>query len=434
MAYSHQAFEIIFLLVVSLIWFMILYQLFFTFMGLLFRVRSSKEKNKFDEMEARELPQVSILIPAHNEEAVIEKTLHSLCQMNYPPDKIEIVVVNDGSTDTTAEIVIAFSRKDPRVRLYNIPLEESVRGKAHALNLGLRETAYDLVAIYDADNTPERESLRYLVLNLIENPEVVSAFGKFRTRNRSRNLLTRFINLETLSFQFMIQAGRYLLLKVAILPGTNLVIRKKALLECGGWDEEALTEDTELSIRLYQAGYEIKFVPYSVSWEEEPERWGAWLRQRTRWIRGNFYVVRKYLRPSLRLKKLRITLELVYLFLLYYLFLLSILLSHMFFVTGALGLIAVLSPGPYLAVWGCAFLLFVAEIMITVSFEEEGSFENLGIIILMYFTYCQSWMVLVFRAFHQEIVQKGKIGWEKTPRFETGPDRETVRSRMPEED
>ena len=329
-------------------------------------------------------------------------------------------MVNDGSSDATAELVTKFSRRDSRVRLFNVPEEESVQGKAHALNLGLKETRHEIIAVYDADNTPEPESLRYLVLNLIKNPKLVSTFGKFRTRNWRKNLLTRFINLETLSFQSIIQAGHYLVFKIAILPGTNFVVYKKELVNIEGWDDDALTEDTELSIRLYQEGYEIKFVPYAVTWEEEPEQWGTWVRQRTRWVRGNFYMLRKYLLASFRSKKLRLIFELVYLFLLYYLFLFSILLSHIFFITCGLGLITVLSPGPYFAVWICAILLFTAEIMIAASFENEASFKNLGVILLMYFIYCQGWIVVVFRALYQEFIQKGRIKWEKTPRFYSG--------------
>jgi len=398
---------------------MIFYQLFSTFLGLFYRYRSHKEKQKLDNENGSELPSVSILIPAHNEELVIQKTLESLCNLNYPPDRMEIIVINDGSKDDTSKLVTEFCRRDSRVRLFNIPDEQSTKGKAPALNLGIKETHFDIIAVYDADNTPEPDSLRYLVLNLIRNPKLVSTFGKFRTRNRQKNLLTRFINLETLSFQFMIQAGRYLLFKIGILPGTNYVIYKKVLEECGGWDEAALTEDTELSIRLYQVGYEIKFVPYAVTWEEEPQQWRIWVRQRTRWVRGNFYVLRKYLLASFRSKKPKMIFELVYLFLLYYMFLVSILLSHMFFITCGLGLLSIRSPGPYFAVWICAILLFVVEIMITVSFDGEASFENLAVILLMYFIYCQGWIVLVFRALYQEFIKKGEIKWEKTPRFES---------------
>jgi cellulose synthase/poly-beta-1,6-N-acetylglucosamine synthase-like glycosyltransferase len=417
MAYSHPVFEILFLLTVAILWLMIFYQLFFTFMGLLYRSRSHKEKQELEGGEDQKLPPVSILIPAHNEERVIVKTLESLCALDYPADRMEIIVINDGSSDATAVLVRKYGRRDSRVRLLDVPKEESAQGKSHALNLGLKETRHEIIAVYDADNTPEPESLRYLVLNLIKNPKLASTFGKFRTRNKRKNLLTRFINLETLSFQFMFQAGRYLLFKTAILPGTNFVIHKKALIECGSWDEDALTEDTELSIRLYQADYEIKFVLYAVSWEEEPEQWGTWIRQRTRWVRGNFYILRKYLFVSSRIEKLSLIFELVYLFLLYYLFLFSILLSHIFFIISGLGLIAVHSPGPYLAVWICAVLLFVVEIMITVSFDREASFENLGVILLMYFAYCQGWIVVIFRALYQEFIQKGTIKWEKTPRF-----------------
>src|SRR5229473_83084 len=76
---------------------------------------------------------------------------------------------------------------------------------------------------------------------------------------------------------------RWKLLKIATLPGTNFIVRKEVLEEGGGWDEEALTEDAELSLRILEAGHRIKFVPYAVTWEQEPETFGVWFRQRTRW-------------------------------------------------------------------------------------------------------------------------------------------------------
>jgi cellulose synthase/poly-beta-1,6-N-acetylglucosamine synthase-like glycosyltransferase len=417
MAYSSPFLEIIFLITVVVLWSMIFYQLFFTFMGLIYHARSQKKKVLFDASGSPPLPPVSILIPAHNEAMVIRNTLASLCSLDYPRDKMEILVINDGSTDGTADAVEAFAETDDRIRLLNVPPEQAARGKPHALNFGMEYARCDILAVYDADNTPEPLSLRYLVLNLLEDPDLASVFGQFRTRNHKKNLLTRFINLETLSFQSMIQSGRYLILKTAILPGTNFLIRKSVLQKTGNWDEQALTEDTELSIRLFRAGYKIKFVPYATSWEEEPEQWKVWLRQRSRWIRGNIYILRKFFIPALRQRQWKIWLELAYLFLLYYLFLGSILLSHLFFITGALGLTAVLSPGPYLAVWISAFLLFVTEITLAIHLENEASPENFGITTLMYFTYCQGWIILMFRALYQEIIQKGRVGWEKTPRF-----------------
>ena len=103
-------------------------------------------------------------------------------------------------------------------------------------------------------------------------------------------------------------------------------------------------------------------------------------------------------------------------------FLFSILLSHFFFVASGLGLIAVLAPGPYFAVWICAFLLFVVEIAMAAAYEDEATPANFGVAALMYFTYCQMWIVLVFRALYQEYIQKGRIQWEKTRRFASGDD------------
>lgn len=417
MVYSSNFFEAFFLLAVIFIWLMIFYQLFFTFTGLLFYRKSLREKAEIEELSITEFPPVSLLIPAHNEALVIENTLESLLNLDYPQEKMEIIVINDGSTDSTAEIVEKISRKDSRVRLFNIPEKEAAKGKPHALNIGITKANYEYIAIYDADNTPEPASLRYLIEQMLIDPELAAVFGKFRTRNCKKNLLTRFINLETLSFQHIIQSGRFITLKTAILPGTNFVLRKSVLKKYGGWDEKALTEDTELSLRLLQYGERIKFIPYAVTWEEEPEEWRVWLRQRSRWIQGNIYIIRKYLFPSLRQGKISIMLELIYLFLLYYLFLGAILLSHLFFITCGLGLIAVHSPGPYFLVWVCAFLLFVVEIMIMAALEKEASPENFGVIVLMYFTYCQGWIILVFRVIYQGFFKKEKIKWEKTPRF-----------------
>ncbi|MEN6625817.1 MAG: glycosyltransferase family 2 protein [Candidatus Sumerlaeia bacterium] len=416
MAYSNPIIEIGFLLTVAVMWLMIFYQLFFSFLGFVHRVRALRERDRLNSAEPPELPSVSILIPAHNEELVIEATIQSLLALDYPCDKIEFIVVNDGSTDKTADLVERAAKADPRVRLFNVPPEEAARGKAHALNLGARCVTGELIAIYDADNRPEPDSLRQLVLNLLDDGRLAAAFGKFRTLNRHRNLLTRFINLETMAFQFIVQAGRHLLFRLAILPGTNLVIRRTAWLEAGGWDEQALTEDTELSIRLYAMGHEIKFVPYAVTWEEEPETWGTWLRQRTRWVRGNFYVLRKHLLPAFRFGKISLIVELLQLFVLYYVFLGAILLSHVYFIGSVMGWIAVQSPGPYFAVWVCACLLFVAEIMLAAAYEGEESPANIAVAFLMYFTYCQAWVVLVFRALYQQRTQKG-LTWEKTRRF-----------------
>src|SRR3989442_6623163 len=142
----------------------------------------------------------------------------------------------------------------PTLKLVNIPAANGARGKARALNEGLKVAQGDVIAVYDADNTPEPDALRLLVVQLLRHAELGAALGKFRTVNRRRNLLTRFINLETLAFQWITQAGRWDLFCVAPLPGTNYIIWRRALREGGSWDEQAIDEGTQPCPRPYAEG------------------------------------------------------------------------------------------------------------------------------------------------------------------------------------
>lgn len=407
--------SIVFLLSVILIWFMIFYQLVLTMAGF-FHFRSSmKEKKRVDGLSFT-YPRVTILIPAHNEEKVIAYTLEAMTRLDYPA--LDILVINDGSRDATAGIVGKFVARDPRVRIYNVPAGEGGKGKSRALNLGLRQTDAEYIAVYDADNTPDPSAMKYLMAQLLMDESLGAVLGKFRTINKKRNLLTRFINIETLSFQSMLQAGRWKLFKVATLPGTNLVIRRKLLDKIGGWDEDAITEDSELSIRIYMEGYRIKFVPYSITYEQEPESWKVWIRQRTRWVQGNNYVGKKFVREIPAFKKKSLAFELLYLLSLYYVFLVAIVSSDVLFLLGIFNVVTITLPGPYTAVWIVGIGLFLLEILLALSYDREDTFANVLLTFLMYFTYCQLWIVIVGRAIYYDVIKRQRRTWVKTERFE----------------
>ena len=417
MPISHPILNVLFLLSVIIIWFMIVYQLILTFAGYRYRRKVYLDQQEI-ENDPPELEPISILIPARNEALVINKTIQQMLGLDYPAEKIEIVVVDDGSTDDTANIVKKFAEQDSRIKLIDMPKGEIGTGKAHVLNVGLKHCNHNLIAIYDADNNPAPESLKTMVPHLLKDESLGAVIGKFRTINRHKNWLTRFINIETLAFQWILQAGRYHLSKVAILPGTNYVIRKSVLEACGGWDEKAITEDSELSVRIYEAGYKIKFLPISVTWEQEPEKLSVWIRQRTRWVRGNNYVLRKFAPSTFRLKSKFLVMEFIYLFALYYLFLVAIILSHGLFIFSALGIVALDVPGPYFGVWISAYFLFILEIIVVLSYEEEDSPKNILFTLLMYFSYCQLWLFVVFKSLFLDFRQY-KVGvWDKTQRFE----------------
>lgn len=420
MPFSHTILDILFLFSVSVIWAMIFYQLVLSFFGYQYHRRTERTLHDIGHFH-EELPSVSILIPARNEEIVIGKTLEKILSMDYPDERLEVIVINDGSTDNTDTILEEVASKDRRVKHVRVPAAEAGKGKAHVLNIGLKHANHGLIAVYDADNNPEPSSLKMLVIDLISDEKLGAVIGKFRTLNRRKNLLTRFINIETLSFQWILQAGRYQVFKRAILPGTNCVIRKEVLESCEGWDEAAITEDSELSVRIYQKGWKIKFVPAAITWEDEPEKLGTWVRQRTRWVRGNNYVIRKFFGQAIRLRNRFLFKEFIYLFLLYYLFLGAIVISHLFFLLCGLGILSVTVPGPYTGVWISAFVMYLLEIVLVLSYEDEDNPLNILITALMYFTYCQLWIYVVFRALYLDITRKRLGVWDKTERV---PERE----------
>jgi len=412
--------SIVFLLSVILIWFMIAYQLVLTLAGFFHYRASVKEQQHIDSL-LFDFPKVTILIPAHNEEKVIKYTVDAMTKLAYPPDKLDILVINDGSSDATASIVQTIADHDARVRLYNVPMGEGGKGKSRALNLGLRQTTAEFIAVYDADNTPHPQALKYLMAQLLADSSLGAVLGKFRTVNKNRNLLTRFINIETLSFQNMLQAGRWRLFKVATLPGTNLVIRRHLLNTLGGWDEDAITEDSELSIRIYMEGFRIKFIPYAITYEQEPESWNAWIKQRTRWVQGNNYVGKKFLKEIPGFKNKLLAIELIYLLSLYYMFLVAIVSSDALFLLGAFHVVTITLPGPYTTVWITGIGLFLLEMLLALSYDREDTMNNVLLTLLMYFTYCQFWIYIVGRAVYLDLIKKEKRTWVKTVRFDVKP-------------
>lgn len=381
------------------------------------KVTKSKEKTILS------YPYISILVPAHNEAKVIVKTVESLMDLNYPNNKYEIIVINDNSSDNSRELL-----KDMQIRytgralkVINTDKVTGGKGKSNALNIGYKQSAGDYIVVYDADNTPERDALRYLVAEIENDKELAVVIGKFRTRNRDVNLLTRFINIETLSFQWMAQAGRWQLFNLCTIPGTNFIIRRDVIDKIGGWDINAVAEDTELSFRIYAMGYKIKFMPLSVTWEQEPQTLKVWFKQRVRWVKGNIYVLIKHLPSLFSAKSHRIKFDMLYFLSIYFVLLGALIISDSLFVLNALGLITMSLASLSILLWMMAIFLFTITVFITLTTEKgEMRLSNLFITLLMYFTYCKLWMVVAAYGLVQyliDLVLKRKAKWYKTERF-----------------
>ena len=208
--------EILFVFSVISIWIMLLYQFVLTIGGFLWRIKWLRAERQ--AVPPVEWPGVSILIPARNEGKVILELLDHLLGMDYPQDRLEIIVINDGSSDGTADLVRRVQKNAPSVRLENIPPAEGGRGKSVVLNRGLAIASHRLIAVYDADNRPEPDSLKTLCRTLETDPRLAAVTGKFRAYNKDRTLLTRLVNIESITFQWIIQAGRWFFLRVVFSP------------------------------------------------------------------------------------------------------------------------------------------------------------------------------------------------------------------------
>lgn len=404
-----------------LIWFMLFYHMFLMIGGYLNYIKHDKKVNKWEKSPG-EMPPVSILIPAHNEEMVIENTLKAMINLKYPKEKLEIIVINDNSNDSTGSILENFANRYSFVKPLHTEPPNGGKGKSGALNQGLKKAKGEIIVVYDADNTPEPEAIYNLVIGLNNDKKAGAVVGKFRVTNAKYNLLTRFINIETLTFQWLAQAGRWHWFKMTSIPGTNFAIRRSILDELGGWDEKALSEDTELSFRVYNLGYHIQFFPAAITWEQEPETLKVWWKQRTRWARGNEYVIFKFLFNLKEVKNKKIILDLFYFLFTYLLFFGGIIISHVIFITNLFVDLDLTIGNVSIVLLVSGFLLFIIEVWLALSLEEKQfTFKNALIVILMYFVYSQMWVALVAYATMLEIkrvILKQEVKWYKTQRFE----------------
>lgn len=371
-----------------------------------------------------EYPIVTVMVPAHNESIVLKKTMEALIKFDYPKDRYEIIVVNDNSTDDSAQVLKTIQHNNPSAKIIVINTDPVVggKGKSNALNIALSVASGSVIAIYDADNTPEKQALKILVENLMSDDKLGAVIGKFRTRNKYASLLTRFVNIETLAYQCMNQAGRYFFFKLCTIPGTNYVIRRELIDQMGGWDVNALAEDTEISFRLYRMGYYIKFIPQAVTWEQEPQKLKQWFKQRTRWVKGNLYVLKSNFKYAFDPHAGIMRLDVIYYALVYLLMFSSLIFSDIIFVIGILGLGHVTLGGFSSLLWEMAILLFVLNVAITLSVERnEFNLNNILLTFVMLFTYAKMWVLVVANGMIQGIrdaLFQKEVVWDKTERFE----------------
>ena len=417
-----SASEIISIYAIAAIWFMMMLNVVLSIGGYIYIYRCNQSDGHIP-LPKDEYPMVSVLVPAHNEALVVKRTVRSLLNFDYPDDKYEIIVINDNSSDDTEDIIADLAAEFPNNHLICVSTDKIVggTGKSNALNIGFSVARGEIISIYDADNTPEPQALRLLVENLVADPKAGAVIGKFRTRNRNASILSRFVNIETLSHQCMNQAGRFFFFKLCTIPGTNYVIRRSIVEAVGGWDVKALSEDTEISFRIYRMGYYIKLIPQAVTWEQEPHLLPVWFRQRVRWAKGNIYVMMKNFKYTFDRNAGPMRLDALYYALTYSIMLSSLVASDMIFLGGVLGKVQVRLGGFSTTLWAMAILVFITDIMLTLSLERnEFTLESLGLVGMMLFTYAKLWVFVVVKAMWDLLMDsllKREVKWDKTVRY-----------------
>jgi cellulose synthase/poly-beta-1,6-N-acetylglucosamine synthase-like glycosyltransferase/spore germination protein YaaH/peptidoglycan/xylan/chitin deacetylase (PgdA/CDA1 family) len=231
-------------------------------------------------------PFVSVIVPARNEEMVIQRTVSTLLSSDYP--NFEIIVVDDGSVDQTASRVREAFGDDPRVRLF----EQENRGKAEALNFGLAQSKSEIVIALDADTLFRADTMRKLVRRF-EVKNLGAVAGNAKVGNRV-NMITRWQALEYITSQNLDRRAFDALNCITVVPGAVGAWRRDLILNAGGFTGDTLAEDTDLTISIRRMGYDIAYEDKAIAFTEAPDKLGSFLKQRFRWTFGTLQSVWKH--------------------------------------------------------------------------------------------------------------------------------------------
>ena len=386
-------------------------------------------------------PKVTVVVPAHNEDVVIAQTAKAILDLNYPHDRVELLLFADNCSDNTyQECLSVKAMPEYAGRDLTIINRSGTGGKAGVLNDALKMATGDYICVYDADAMPEKNALYFLVKEVMKDPERrVASFGRNKTRNANQNFLTRCINQEIVVTQRVHHVGMWHLFKIGRIPGTNFLIQTEFVKSIGGWKNGALTEDTDISFKIMQSGKLIALAYNSEAFQQEPETLKSYYMQRKRWAKGNYEVVLSNFKHLFGKGNWRVKLEVFNYSCIFFWFNFAIVLSDLIFFANIIAmLVRIFVPDfdiPFafdanniyitqLMLFNWIFMigLYLMQIMIALASQfGQATSKQVWLALLAYFTYAQLFIVVsidsITSIVMDKILRRKETKWVKTKRF-----------------
>jgi poly-beta-1,6-N-acetyl-D-glucosamine synthase len=252
--------------------------------GLLFSLRRERKP----PVPPEQTPFFSIVVPAHNETSVIAETILNLQDLDYPA--YEVIAADDGSTDDTGAILDRLATDHPWLRVVHLTPN---CGKSKALNAGILLSKGEFVLTIDADCLVDRGVLTRMVSHFVQSPRVGAVTGNPRVRNRT-SLLAKIQVGEYSSIIGMIKRTQRIFGRVLTVSGVLAAYRKSALLTCGLFDSDTVTEDIDITWKLQRNLWDVRYEARALGWVLVPETLRGLWRQRVRWAQGGIEVLWKH--------------------------------------------------------------------------------------------------------------------------------------------
>ena len=259
--------------------------------------------SSIDNLEDESLPPYSIIVALYKEKAVIPQLIKALTQMDYPQEKLDIKLVIEEDDQETLQAIIA--NQPPQnfdtIIVPSVTDVDVVKTKARACNYAIPYCAGEYIALYDAEDVPDRMQLKKAVAEFRDPEKDLSCVqAKLHFYNANQNLLTKMFDMEYRIWFKLFLPGLHLLQSPIPLGGTSNHFRKDVLEKLGGWDAYNVTEDADLGIRLFLEGHKVGLLDSNTP-EECPSKLASWVKQRSRWIKGHLITFLVHARNPIRL-------------------------------------------------------------------------------------------------------------------------------------